>query len=315
MPEGPEVRKYADTLGKALDGKPIVAIAARTKAAKAWLAEHPSLLVGRRIDRIWSHGKNLIGQIEGDFYFHVHLMMWGRWLIVEGNEPVPADRRERARISVEDATALLWSAPIFELGQGNPMELDPHLRTLGPDVLPPSGEGDFDRTEFLRRLLMPERGHETIGAALLDQTIAAGIGNYLRAEILFDCRLDPWRRIVDLTDADLDCLCRTIPLIARRAYQTGATVTDAFRDRMVREESLVYQIGKEGGTRHYVFRRTNLPCMVCGDTVRQLRQTTRHDEDGERTRITYFCPTCQQTSVELKPVRARKPRAVVRANS
>ena len=307
MPEGPEVRKYADALGKALDGKHILEIAARTKAAKGWLAEHPGLLVGRRIERIWAHGKNLLGEIEGGYYFHSHLMMWGRWVIVEGDEPIPADRRERARIQVPGVTALLWSAPVFELGRGNPMELDAYLNTLGPDALPYAG--DFDRETFLRHLDNPARSHETIGAALLDQTIIAGIGNYLRAEILFDCRLDPWRPLSELTEADRDCLCRTVPLMVRRAYETGATATDAFRELMAQDETLVYQPGKEIGTRHHVFRRTNLPCLVCGGPIRQLRQVTRQDEEGERTRIIYFCPVCQKTSVPLKPV--RKPRKVV----
>jgi formamidopyrimidine-DNA glycosylase len=45
----------------------------------------------------------------------------------------------------------------------------------------------------------------------------------------------------------------------------------------------------------------------CGDTVRQLRQVTREDEEGDKTRIIYFCPTCQGTAVDLKPPRRRRP--------
>jgi formamidopyrimidine-DNA glycosylase len=148
---------------------------------------------------------------------------------------------------------------------------------------------------------------------LLDQTICAGIGNYLRAEILYECRLDPWRAIENLSDADLECLCRVVPLMARRALQNGgATVEDEHRERMRGDSSLVYVPEREYGTRHYVFRRTNLPCLRCGDTIRQLRQTTRVLDDEEKTRIIYFCPTCQSTSVPLKPARANaKPPAVV----
>ncbi|MBV9470874.1 MAG: hypothetical protein JOZ57_16685, partial [Abitibacteriaceae bacterium] len=150
-----------------------------------------------------------------------------------------------------------------------------------------------------------ENQQRTVGAALLDQQIVAGIGNYLRAEILFDCRLDPWKRVSDLEQSAIDCLCRSIPLMAQRAYITSATVPDDLRTRMKGDDSLVYRPGREYGTRHYVFRRTNLPCLHCGDIVRQLRQVTREDEEGERTRIIYFCPTCQGTSVELKKPRAK----------
>jgi formamidopyrimidine-DNA glycosylase len=79
MPEGPEVRKYADQLAAVLTNRPLVAIEARTREAKAWLKEEGSRLSGRRVLRVVSHGKHLLGYIEGGFYFHSHLMMWGRW--------------------------------------------------------------------------------------------------------------------------------------------------------------------------------------------------------------------------------------------
>ena len=71
------------------------------------------------------------------------------------------------------------------------------------------------------------------------------------------------------------------------------------------EPGLTYNPESEWGTRHWVFRRTNLPCLVCGGPVRQKRQMTRQDEDGEKERITYFCPVCQGTSVPLPAVKKR----------
>ena len=85
-------------------------------------------------------------------------MMWGRW---QTFEPAPRrrkpielpdkDRRERARIVVEGAAAILLSAPIFNVGEGDPYEQIEILGTLGPDALPYRGR--FERKEFLRRLL------------------------------------------------------------------------------------------------------------------------------------------------------------------
>jgi formamidopyrimidine-DNA glycosylase len=57
-----------------------------------------------------------------------------------------------------------------------------------------------------------------------------------------------------------------------------------------------------------VFRRTNLPCLRCGEIIRQLRQKTFNDEAAasvtapaaetiapeERTRIVYYCAKCQK---------------------
>jgi endonuclease VIII len=306
MPEGPEVRRFADLLDQTLAGQPIVELTTRSKIARQWLHDHPKHLSGKTIESVRSHGKNLIGRIEGGGYFYSHLMMWGRWQAFEGALPVEVDRRERARIVVPTGGVILYSAPVFELGEGDPYQQIALLQTLGTDVLPDRGES-FDDIAFRQKLLAsPERA---IGAILLDQQVVAGIGNYLRAEILFDCRLDPWRKVADLSATDLNNLCISIPKIANRAYLTGGfTVTEAARSQMEQDSALVYRAGSEFGTRHYVFRRTNLPCLVCGSAIRQLRQTVRADEEGEKTRIIYFCPTCQNTQVELKVPRRRTVR-------
>ncbi|HEX3282451.1 MAG TPA: DNA-formamidopyrimidine glycosylase family protein, partial [Pyrinomonadaceae bacterium] len=267
MPEGPEVRKYADALDEVLSGRIIKSVEARTREARAWLQVNESRLVGRKVERVISHGKHLIGYIEGKFFFHSHLMMWGRWQTFAPLAPAnkkrqkstivelpEKDRRERARIVVEGGAAILMSAPIFNVGEGDPYERIEILPTLGPDALP--YDRAFAGREFQRRLLLPENEQVTIGAALLDQRIVAGLGNYLRAEVLFACRLDPWRRVADLTDQNLSCLLRTVPRLARAAYRRGATAGNKDRERMAADPSLVYQPGREYGTRHLVFRRT-----------------------------------------------------------
>jgi formamidopyrimidine-DNA glycosylase len=300
MPEGPEVRKYADALDNALSGRALVSLEARTKEARKWLHENEQRLRGRKVERVVSHGKHLLGYIEGGFFFHSHLMMWGRWFTVGPNKgrgkskllEVPEkDRRERARVVVQGAAAILLSAPIFNVGEGDPYEKIEILATLGPDALP--YRGPFDAQEFLRRLR--QHNDESIGAALLDQRIVAGLGNYLRAEVLFACKLNPWRTVSDLTQRNLGCISKAIPQLTRDAYERGATAADRDRKRMASDPSLVYQPGREYGTRHLVFRRTNLPCLRCGEKIRQLRQKTiqSEDDDEERTRIVYFCAKCQ----------------------
>lgn len=302
MPEGPEVRRSADAVHAALAGQPIQAFSTRIKAAKAWLARHPEAFVGRRVERVIAHGKHLIGYVEGGLYFHSHFMMWGRWTVVPPHDALATarDRRERARIAVPERVAILLSAPVFAVGCGDPYADDERLAELGPDILP--YEGAFDTDAFRQRLLAPEQRQRPIGALLLDQSVCAGIGNYLRAEILFLCRMDPWRRAADLTSAQLDALSEMIPELAQRTYRHERTVTEDVQEAMRADSRLVYQPGRPYETKHYVFRRTNLPCLRCDDVVRQLRQTTRVLEDGEeKTRIIYFCPTCQGTSVEVKP--------------
>lgn len=333
MPEGPEVRKYADALDALLSGRALKSIEARTREAKAWLNDNGDRLVGRRVLRVTSHGKHLLGFIQGGFYFHSHLMMWGRWqTFLENNKirtarssdrvmntspargnngslamlPAEKDRRERARILVSGGAAILFSAPIFDVGKGDPYQQIENLSSLGPDVLPVKGK--FNKREFRRRLLLPEHLDITIGAALLNQQILAGLGNYLRAEVLFNCGLNPWRKVGELSEGELRCLGRTAPELSLRAYLSSATATETDRNRMSDDKSLVYQAGREYGTRHLVFRRTNLPCLRCGEVIKQLRQPTYNsglpkdtngndgdeNSEAERTRIVYFCPQCQK---------------------
>ncbi len=310
MPEGPEVRKFADALDAGLSGRRITSLEARTREARNWLKDNEERVLGHRVDRVVSHGKHLIGYIDRDYFFHSHLMMWGRWQTFEPatkrrrsqpSEPFllpEKDRRERARIVVEGGAAILLSAPIFNVGEGDPYDKIENLKTLGPDVLP--YDGRFDAAEFQRRLYLPEYVEIPIGAALLNQRIAAGLGNYLRAEVLFACKLNPWKRVADLSKRDLECLVKTVPQLAGRAHRLTATATKRDRERMTADPALVYQPGREYGTRHLVFRRTNLPCLRCGEKIRQLRQKTYNNEqveEQERTRIVYFCAKCQ----DVKP--------------
>ena len=313
MPEGPEVRRSADALHEALAGRVVRRLEARTRVARAWLAEHPGAFEGRRVERVWAHGKHLVGQVEGDLFFHSHYLMWGRWHVVAPDDEAVAtrDRRERARVLTDDAAALLYSAPTFTVGEGDPYAAIAALPLLGPDVL----ADPFDGDEMLRRLdLEPGR---TIGAALLDQSAVAGIGNYLRAEILYACRVDPWRLVGEMDEGERECVVRETVRLCRRAYQHGGrTVTEDEQAQMVADRDLRYSPHVHAwNTRHSVFRRTNLPCLTCDDYVRQASQLTREwtdDESGEsqeKKRTIYFCPTCQGVGPEhVKRARPHKDR-------
>ncbi len=316
MPEGPEVRRYAVQLANALENQPVTHLSARTRDAKAFLSEHPDLFPGRIIERIRSHGKHLFGVFEGEIGFHSHLMMWGRWSVYGGGETIEIDRRERARIETPAAIAILLSAPVFEIFQGEPYQKIENLRTLGPDILP--YDGPFDAALWRKRLLSEENLEREIGAVLLDQRISAGIGNYLRADILFFCRIDPYKRVGELSSAELAALSEEIPRVARRAFEgEGVSVPPALRERLLSDTSLSYgaQI-REYGARHAVFRRTNLPCLVCETPVKQKKQVVYRTPDGddenepgdERARIIYFCPNCQNVDM-ARFERVKKPRS------
>ena len=120
-------------------------------------------------------------------------MMWGSW--ASFRQSTPRNRLTRAIAYCRTrCLAILYSAPILNLGEGNRFEIVENLHTL-VQILPYPDEKPFNAPEFLQKLVTSENSDRTIGAALFDQQILAGIGNYLKAEILFDCRLDLWRKI------------------------------------------------------------------------------------------------------------------------
>ena len=132
--------------------------------------------------------------------------------------------------------------------------------------------------------------------------MAAGIGNYLRAEILYECRMDPWRLVGDMDETERACVAETTPRIcpSRPTTKGGRTVPLEIQERQLADRDLrCSPHAFPWNTKHWVFRRTNLPCLTCGDHVRQAKQLSHQyvdDESGEtveKKRVIYFCPTCQ----------------------
>jgi endonuclease-8 len=128
----------------------------------------------------------------------------------------------------------------------------------GPDVL----AEDFDSERFLARLRAedPTRG---IGDALLDQSLVAGIGNIWKAEGCWEARVDPWRRVAEVADAEV------------------LGIIELVRPRML--------LSAEQGPRAIearIHNRAGRPCRRCGAVIRARGQ-------GDENRTTFWCPGCQ----------------------
>jgi endonuclease-8 len=118
-----------------------------------------------------------------------------------------------------------------------------------------------------------------VGHLLLDQSFLAGVGNYLRSEILFLAGLH-WRmRPADLDPAQLRRLAAAARTLMWRSVRTGGITNDRQR---------VIELERAGWTcrdyRHDVFNRDGQICFD-GD-----HPTERIVVSGRRL---YHCPTCQ----------------------
>jgi endonuclease-8 len=244
MPEGDALHRAALRL-RELVGERIEVEALHPRARATGVAER---LDGRRLETVEAVGKNLLLGFEGGYLLRSHLRMSGSWRVLPREEPV----RGRPWLVLRGGAkqAVLRGGSVLELG-------DRATRSLGPDILGvPPNMGSM--VANLRRC----RPSLSLGEALLDQRVVAGIGNLWRAEALWLAKLLPWLRLADASDAEL---------------------------RLVLVEAGRLMRGSLQGRRRPrgVYRRAGRPCARCGEAIRARGQ-------GDANRIAYWCPGCQR---------------------
>jgi endonuclease VIII len=250
MAEGDTILRAARRIDAALTGQTVAAAAPDPRGRAAGIER----LDGRRLEAVESHGKNLLLRF-GDLVLHSHMGMNGSWHVhPRGGRWRKPRRAAWAVLAGDTQEAVQLGGPTLRLIPADRLQRDPQLARLGPDVLAPG----FDVDAVLGGLRAnPSR---TLGDALLDQTLVAGIGNIFKSEACFAARLDPWRPIADLDDNEL----RSVLLAARELMLPAVA----------------------GGRRTHAVYRARRSCPVCGGRIASRGQ-------GDANRTTYWCPDCQ----------------------
>ena len=169
MPEGPEIRRAADRIDRALSHAPLLRIEYRVPR----IARKARKLRGARIERVYSRGKALLIQFDCGLTHYSHNQLFGEWEVTR-KPPDAQDRRAvRVVLSTAACTATLYSATEIELLPTREVERHPYIARLGPDAL--------DRTttvaQVRARLLDAEFRNRSLSSLLLDQHFVAGLGN------------------------------------------------------------------------------------------------------------------------------------------
>lgn len=271
MPEGPEVRRAADRIQRALGSEPL---------REVWFAfEHlhrfGGELSGQRISAIKTQGKAFLIYFESDLVLYVHLQLYGKWMFTRDGQ-LPATRRQlRVALHGTKHSALLYSASEIALLTRAAVPLHPYIARLGPDLLDP----DTTKRAIIAHATAPDRSGRRLGTLLLEQSFLAGVGNYLRSEILFAAGLMPHRRPRDCSPDELQALAQSAVEVTQRAYvHAGVTTPRAMAIRL-KESGL-----SRRAYRHMVFGRANQPCRVCGSSVEKTIDAGRR---------LYHCRQCQ----------------------
>lgn len=262
MPEGHTVHRAAERQTALLAGR-----AVRASSPQGRFADGAEELDGLRLEEIDAVGKHLFYRFTGDRLLHVHLGLFGRFR-THAAAPVPEPRGAvRLRLATDDR-ALDLSGPIV-CALIDEEDRARVLDRLGPDPLRPDADPERARAALARR-------RQPIGAALLDQSVIAGLGNVYRAEALFVCGIDPHRPARDLSGPPFDALWQVLGRMLRDGVRRGRIVT-VDPAELGRPPSRARR-----NERTYVYRQGR--CRRCGDAVAA-------PVIGGRP--CYWCPTCQ----------------------
>ncbi|MAX31738.1 MAG: endonuclease VIII [Halomonadaceae bacterium] len=271
MPEGPEIRRVADRLCHQLVDKPLQS----TWFAFPELAGQGADLEGRRVLAVESWGKALLTYFDNGRVMYSHNQLDGVWKLHRSSQEPSTRRSLRVRFQAGGHAASLYSASDVSLWKSDQIGQHPFLSRLGPDLLSHGvSAGDIEE-----RLAAPKFRRRALGGLLLDQGFYAGIGNYLRSEMLFFAGLAPQRRPVDLDVSQRARLATVMRDVIHQAYrQAGVTNRPAWVEREKRAGAT------REGWRFAVFGRDGLACHACGNEVSRCMVTSRR---------LYYCPNCQ----------------------
>jgi formamidopyrimidine-DNA glycosylase len=261
MPELPEVELATRRLRAVAEGRRIVAARVMHPALRRQLGRGDLAAVRRRrIERVERRGKYQLLHLEGARTIVAHFRMSGDWHIAAAGSRRPP--YARAELTLDDGTRIvladaraLSSLTVAHTGR------EP-LPRLGPDPLTRAFTAGALGTVLARR-----RG--PIKPALLDQSVAAGVGNIYASEALWRARIHPAAPASSLGRAELRALVAAIREVLRDALR------DAGR----------YDGGAARAHRFEVYDRAGESCRRCGSEIRRLSQAGRS---------TYFCPGCQK---------------------
>jgi endonuclease VIII len=263
--DGDGIHRAAAALRTALVGRPISSFVAPT-------LEGPAPAIGRIVERVESHGRNLEIVWDDGLILHTNLRLSGTWHLYRHGErwrrPGP---QMRVEVQTVDWIAVCFNAPIVETYREFDRYRHPGFGPHGPDLSRP----DADLDESINRLYHYHDQLAPVSEALLDQHVANGIGNVYRCEVLWACGVHPFAPVSALDADDCSHLITTAAALLRSKLCHSPRITASITQpgSFVRGDLAVY--GRNGQR-----------CARCGDTV-QVCQLADHD------RLLYWCPGCQ----------------------
>jgi formamidopyrimidine-DNA glycosylase len=288
MPELPEVETIRIGLERLLPGRQVKSVDFDwPKSFPNAPADVKHFLVGARVVKVARRAKVLLIELSSKYSLVIHLKMTGQ-LVLRAPEATfgaghPSrslvgelpDKSTRVTLSFVDGSKLFFNdqrkfgwmrlMPTAEV-----VNLD-FFKKVGPEPL----AADFNWRKLRDRL--QRRKNTSIKAALLDQTVVAGVGNIYADESLWGAKIHPATLVKNVSDLKLHKLYDELVAVLRLSIKKGGST----------DKNYVDAEGRRGSYLSFarVFRRNGKPCPRCGTTIVKSRVAGRG---------THFCPKCQK---------------------
>jgi endonuclease-8 len=270
VPEGHTIHHCAREHRRLLKGRAVAVSSPQGRfSADARLVDG-QVLVGTD-----AFGKHLFHDYANGLSVHVHLGIYGEFHQRETPPPIPRDTTRMRLLAGPDGEAGGREGVCLDLigpTQCHVVDRDEKraiAAKLGPDPL----RKDADPERAWAAL---QRRKATIGAALMDQGVFAGVGNVFRAEALFVHGIHPETPANQISREQFDALWSTLTAMLRTGLKERRIMTVDAAELGLTRRQLTPQNGR------YVYRQEH--CLRCGTPVR------RWDLAG---RWSYACETCQ----------------------
>ena len=287
MPELPEVDTVRRGLEELIIGREVLNVnILNQKSFPVESRDIAKFLIGAKIIAIRRRAKVLIIDLSNNYSLVIHLKMTGQ-IVFRGKEnwggghpndsllsSLP-DRSTRVEFKMSNNTKLFFNdqrkfgwVKLLSTADIEKMEF---IVKLGPEPLIGS-----PKKEFLKRIR--RRNGTTIKAAILDQTVIAGIGNIYADESLWAAKIHPATRVKDLSDKELIEILTVAIRIMKESIDAGGSTMRNY-------------INADGSRGDYlelfanVFNKDGKPCKRCGAEIIKIRVAARG---------THICPKCQR---------------------
>ncbi len=287
MPELPEVETVRRGLHELIIGRNVAKVVHDTpKSFPNATTDVEGFLIGASVIDVRRRAKVLLIDLSSEYTLVIHLKMTGQ-LVFRSKEAVFGaghpndsligklpDRSTRVTISFTDGSHLYFNdqrkfgwvklMPTLEVPN-----ID-FMKKVGPEPL----EANFTVGQFAERF--KRRARSPIKAALLDQTVVAGVGNIYADESLWGAKIHPKQPVGTLSERDFAHLYEELRSVMNLAIEKGGST----------DKNYVNAEGKRGSYMDFarVFRREGQACPRCQTTVIKFKAAGRG---------THICPHCQ----------------------